>query len=397
MMDSLSTALHNIYTNLPLAKHTHRLFLMQSLGEILAEDIIATENSPEFETSAMDGYAIRYEDQSLGELFIENILPAGTDISTEVTTGKCVKTFTGSLMSRGSDTIIPIENVEVIGSKIKIIKPVSKGFSVREVGENYQKGEVLLQKGTQIGYAEIGVLAALNYVQISVYQKPRVGIIATGSEIVEVGETMHNASQIRSTNHFSLEALCIQNGALVNRYGIVGDDKEKIKKAIVDSLQNDDVVITTGGVSVGDFDFVKDILNQMDIEYIIDKVHIKPGRHIKALKVANKYIFAFPGFPYSSIVTCIFFALPVLWALQGWKKKHQMLSATFCGEYKKQSIYEEIIACDIEFRDGKYFANISTKRSGSSAIMTNLLQDAAFFITDKDLADGDEVSILKLR
>jgi len=178
-----------------------KVFLSDTLGRILARDIIAKENNPKFETSAMDGYAIRAQDQDVGMLKIIDYLPAGSYKGNLVVEGTCVKTFTGSLMSEGSDSLIPIENVEVQGDMIKIISPVNKGFASRPIGENYKKGEVLIKKGTKIRYAEIGVLAELGYVQVSVFMKPRISILATGSEILDFGEEKQNISQIRSSNH----------------------------------------------------------------------------------------------------------------------------------------------------------------------------------------------------
>ncbi len=154
-------------------KNKEKLFLTNSIGRVLAIDIVAKENSPKYPTSAMDGYAIRYEDQDSEIIKIIDRNPAGTVIESEVEKEVCIKTFTGSLMPKGADTLIPIENVEVENENIKVVKKVPKGFAVREVGENYKKDEVLIKKGTIIGFAEIGVLASLNIVQIPVYCKPK--------------------------------------------------------------------------------------------------------------------------------------------------------------------------------------------------------------------------------
>ncbi|MFA6756644.1 MAG: molybdopterin molybdotransferase MoeA, partial [Sulfurospirillaceae bacterium] len=181
--------------------------LMESWGRILAKDIFAQESQPEFPTSEMDGYAIRFEDQELKRLKITQHLPAGTDTSKEVQNGECIKTFTGSLMSDGSDTIIPIENVEVNGEYINIVTPVKKGFAVRPVGEAYFKGDLLMAKGTKIDFAQIGVLAGLGIVHIPVFIPPKVAILATGSEIVDIGEPLPSPAHIRSSNHVTLAAL----------------------------------------------------------------------------------------------------------------------------------------------------------------------------------------------
>ena len=152
-----------LLTSVVLNKQTtQKLFITNAIGKVISKDIIADHNSPEFPTSGMDGYAIKYEDINSDFLEIIDKNPAGFVVSSEVSKGKCIKTFTGSLMPKGSDTLIPIENVEVINNQIKIINEVPLCFAVRQIGENYKKDEVLIKKGTTIGFAEIGVLASLN-------------------------------------------------------------------------------------------------------------------------------------------------------------------------------------------------------------------------------------------
>ncbi len=376
------------------------LFLIDALDRILAIDIVAKENNPIFETASMDGYAIRAEDQELGELKIIDFLPAGSYKGNLVIKGTCVKTFTGSLMSEGSDTLLPIENVEVSGDKIRIVAPVPKGFSSRPVGENYKRGETLIKKGTKIGYAQIGVLAELGYVQIPVFIKPRISIIATGSEILDFGEPKENISQIRSSNHITIEAILKKAGADTIRYGIVKDDKEEIKDKISQALKSSDIVVTTGGVSVGDYDFVKDILGDMEPKYIVNGSFIKPGRHIKIVKIGDKYIFALPGFPYSSSVGTFLYVLPLLRAMSGRKFELLTLKAYMDEDYKKRSKYKEFTACNLFFRDGKVVVNLDGKKTGSSAILNNMLDDAALLSVDekvKELKKGDLVEVVLLK
>ena len=147
MLEKYDISLKALEDSIDFTLGEEKLFLTEALGRILAEDIVATFDNPEFETASMDGYALRAEDQSLGTLTIIDNLPAGSYKGNLVSKGTCVKTFTGSLMSEGSDTLLPIENVEVVDNTIKIITPAKPGFSVRPVGENYKKGEVLIKKG----------------------------------------------------------------------------------------------------------------------------------------------------------------------------------------------------------------------------------------------------------
>jgi len=376
-----------------------KVFLSDTLDRILAEDIIAKANNPEFETSSMDGYAIRAQDQKQGKLKIIDYLPAGSYKGNLVVEGTCVKTFTGSLMSEGSDSLIPIENVEVIGDEIKIISPVSKGFASRPIGENYKKGEVLIKKGTKIRYAEIGVLAELGYVQVSVFVKPRISILATGSEILDFGEAKENISQIRSSNHVTIEAILKEAGADTIRLAIAKDDKIKIQEVMSEALRHSDILVTTGGVSVGDYDFVKEVLGDMKPQYIVDGAFIKPGRHIKIVKVGYKYIFALPGFPYSSSVGAFLYILPLLRAMSGRDFESKVLKAYIDEDYKKRSKYKEFTACNLVQKDGKITVNLDGKKTGSSAILNNMLENAALLCIDEEtrkVNKGDLVDVIVL-
>ena len=376
-----------------------QLFLGETLGRVLGEDIVAKDNSPEFETSGMDGYAIKYEDQKKGKIKIIDKLPAGTANSVEVKEGTCIKTFTGSLISKGADTLIPIENVEVEGDYIIIKEEVPKGFSVRPIGENYKKGETLIKKGTLIGYAEIGVMAGLNRVKVSVKREPVVSVLATGSEILELGETRTNISQIRSTNHYTIEAITKKAGAKTHNMGVVGDDLDSIKKAIINALEFSDIVITTGGVSVGDYDFVKEAVDSIEAKVLIKGVVIKPGMHIRVVKVGKKYIFALPGFPYSSAVTTHLYITPLIKRMLGVDDSYDIVYAKMSEDYKKRSKKSEFTAVNLIYDKDGYKVDLKGKKSGTSAILTNMLNNAALlWIKEKegDLKKGDIARVIRV-
>jgi molybdopterin molybdotransferase len=393
-------SLKNLKTSFTKTKMDERVFIDQALGRILSEDIVADHNSPAYPTSAMDGYAIKFEDQRLGRIKIVGDLPAGTYRDEELMGGYGVKTFTGSLMIKGSDTLIPIENVEVEGDEIVIKEEVPEGFSVRPVGENYKEGEVLIERGSKIDFAEIGVLASLNIAQVSVYKKPSLAVIATGSEILDVGERQSNPSQIYSSNQFTLEALAKRAGANVTRTPLAKDDKESLQSVIHDALEDHDILVTTGGVSVGDYDFVKDILKGLDAEYITEGVILKPGQHIKIVKTANKYIVALPGFPYSSTVTFILYVIPLIKMFMGLNPTLPYVKAVLKEGYKKRSKKTEFAACNLYYENGTYTVDFSGKKSGSSAILTNMLGDTGLLEVPResgDLEAGSLVDVINLK
>ena len=364
--------------------------LMEAQGMFLAEDIVANFNSPEFPTSGMDGYAIKFEDQTLGELQIAAINPAGGDEIPELIGGKAIKTFTGSLMPKGSDTLIPIENVEVINEKIVIKEDVPYAFSVREVGENFKKGEVLIKRGTKIDFEEIALLASLNYVKVKVFSKVKVAIIATGSELLELGEEQTKPSQIRSSNNYTIEAIAKKYGAEPINLGCIGDDIEAIKERFKYALESSDIVVSTGGVSVGDFDFVKDVVrDELGAEVLFKGVVIKPGQHIMVAKVDNKVIIALPGFAYSSTVTALVYLLPVIYKFYNSSYKMPIVKAKLMSKYKKKSKKTEFTPANLSIKEGEICVDFIGKKDGTSAIMTNMLGECALTITTPGSGDKE--------
>jgi len=378
---------------------TKKLYLTDALGYVLAEDIVADHNSPEFPTSAMDGYAIIHEDMTLGTLKVGSINPAGSALKEEVIGGTCIKTFTGSLMPHGADTLIPIENVEVDGDDIIIKEEVSQGFSVREVGENYAKGQLLIPKGTKIDFPQIGVMASLNIANVLVYEKPTVAILSTGSELLELDEEQTNDAQIRSSNNYILEAIVKKYDGVPVQLGCIKDDKASITQAVSDALEKSDMVVTTGGVSVGDFDFVKDVIVELGCDVVFKGVRVKPGQHIMVARKGDKFIIGLPGFAYSSTVTALLYVVPIIEKLQQGKCSLRKVKAILKEAFIKRAKKAEFTACNISLMQGRYYIDFKDKKIGSSAILTNMLGNVALLVTSEDDGSkevGDEVDVLLL-
>lgn len=372
-----------------------KVAITDALDRNIAYDVTAAENYPAKPVSAMDGYAFAFKD-GLNELELITDLPAGSDKGLHVEGSKCVKTFTGSLMSEGTDTLVPVENVEVSGSKIIIKKSVPKGFAVRAVGESYKKGEILIKKGTRLTYAEIALLAELGVFHVSVFIRPRVAILATGSEIKDLGEPLDSPAQIHSSNHVGIAMQIRKMGAEPIICEIVRDKAELVEKAIINALKSADILVTTGGISMGDYDFVKGALNE-NFKLIIEGAAIKPGRHIRVAKSGDKYIFALPGFPYSAMVMCVLYVRVLIntWFSQ----EEPKITAIMDEDYKKRSPFLEFTAVNLENRDGKIFVNLNGKKLGSSAIVNNLTNEAALLIIPKEtefIAKGEVVEVLKM-
>ncbi len=391
----------NILNNINTSKiSTEKLFITNAIGRVIAKDIIANHNSPKFPTSAMDGYAIKFEDINNEEIKIIARNPAGSVLEVEVTTNCCIKTFTGSLMPKGSDTLVPIENVKLFEDKIKIIKAVPFGFAVRSIGENYKKNEVLIKKGTVIGFAEIGVLASLNISQVEVVINPTVAIASTGSEILDLGETQTNDSQIRSSNHLTLEALFKSNGANTIQMGVVKDDMDSITNLLETALLKADIIVTTGGVAVGDYDFVQDVIkDKLKAEVLFHGVNIKPGMHLLIALKDNKIIVALPGFAYSSTVCAILYVLPLIYKFRNSNEKLPIVKARINKDLAKFQAKTIFTACNVEYKNDEYQINFDGKKEGTSAILTNMLENPALLIqkeNSENIKSGDLVDILLL-
>ncbi|MBU0719734.1 molybdopterin molybdotransferase MoeA [bacterium] len=387
--------------NLLDVEHTRKenVPLSSSLGRILAEDIVAVHSDPQFPTASMDGYAVIHSDLQELNIKILGTNPAGNNEQRVIRSGECIKTFTGSKMPEGSDTLIQIENVSVEEDTIVIHETVPKGSSVRPVGEGYKAGDTLIKKGTKIGFAQIGVMAALNIVMVKVALKPRVAVISTGSEILDLGVHSDNPAQIRSSNNYTLAALFESAGAEVIQLGVVGDDKDSIMKTFQNALACADILVSTGGVSVGDYDFVKDIVPRLGAEVVYKGVAIKPGKHILLAQKSEKFVLALPGFAYSSTVTAVLYALPLIAKMLGKEDAYKTVEAKLAQDFKKRSTLTEFTACNIVLEEGEYFVDFKGKKVGSSAILTNLLHNSGLMISaeeDNNLPEGTSVNVILL-
>ena len=422
---SYEKGLELLLANVAPYEKVEKIAITECLGRILAEDIRASSDYPAFATASMDGYAVRFSEQE-SPLKIIGSVPAGTMPAFKPQKNECVKTFTGSLMSADLDTLVPVENVEVVGvagaengensqnspknsanlqknsqnsSQIQtlIIKQkVPLNHAVRAVGESYKKNDILLKKGTRLEFSELALLAELGFFHISVFIKPVIGVLSSGNELKDLGESLENPAQIRSSNHIAIASLARNFNARAVIFPLLKDEPQAVKAALTSALQSCDILITTGGVSVGDFDFLKEAIK--GYELIIDKLDIKPGRHIKIAKSGKGFILAFPGFPYSSMVAFHLYAREILnsWLCQ---KKDYVIKAFLKGAYNKKSPYFEFVACNVEFDNGRVCVNLRDKKQGSSAIIGNLNHKAALMLVPKErlnIIEGELVDIMLL-
>jgi molybdopterin molybdotransferase len=316
--DALNTVLSQNFT-----PGNERIALSESLGRILAEDIFSDMDMPPFDKSAVDGFACRMADVGThhgmsvpDSLQIIETIPAGTIPQKIILPGQCAKIMTGAMVPSGADCVVMVEFSEMVGeNQVRLtIETPAKNICYR--AEDIKSGEHVLQKGIQINPAHVAVLASVGAINPLVGRLPTVGIISTGDELVEPGATPGMA-QIRNSNAWQLEAQVKTVPALSTYLGIAPDEGPELRLIIDLALANNDVVLLTGGVSMGDFDFVPVIMQEAGIEILFKSVAIQPGKPTVFGRRNNTYIFGLPGNPVSSFVLFEMMVKPFLRLMMG--------------------------------------------------------------------------------
>jgi molybdopterin molybdotransferase len=301
---------------------TEKVYLLDALGRVLAEDVISEEDRPSFDNSAMDGYAVHWEDikDAPVELLVVGEIPAGAEETFELPRGCAVKIFTGAPIPKGATAVIPVEYTEAKNGKVLIKEAFKEGANIRRKGEELKAGEIVLQKGTILRHYEIGLLASLNKVQVEVSRRPRVAVLSTGDEIKDLGEPITKPSQIRTSNGYTLMAGISLAGGEPHYLGIVPDEPDKLKKAL-SQLEEYDVFITTGGVSAGDKDYIKTLVEEVGVKVHFHKVRIKPAKPILfgTYKEGKGLFFGIPGNPVSCAMAFDLIVKPALLKMQSAK------------------------------------------------------------------------------
>lgn len=287
------------------SKHrkTEILPLANCLHLVSADEVFAPINVPSFDNAAMDGYAFRFED-FLNELNLQiiNEIQAGTDALLPLKKGEAARIFTGAPIPENGDTVIPQEDVLVENGMLKFQKKVNKNANVRQKGTQTQKGTLILKKNTKITAEYIGFLATFGIAELEVFAPPKIGIITTGKELVKAGNSLENY-QIYDSNSVFLIAAFGEIGLKLSFSIWVDDNKNELKNAIQENVEKVDVLIFTGGISVGDYDFLKPVLDDLDVQESFYRVKQKPGKPLFFGTLNNTEIFALPGNP-SAVVMC---------------------------------------------------------------------------------------------
>jgi molybdopterin molybdotransferase len=298
----------------PLASES--IPLAEALGRTLARDIRAGGPVPPFAKATMDGYAIRAADTRPAEgadfvdLQVTEDLPAGRISRRALGPGQAARIMTGAPLPKGADAVVMVEDTEKSGARVKVLRPARDGDNIGEAGEDIKKGELVLAKGDLIGPAEVGMLAALGHASVRVSRRPEAAVIARGDEIVEPGQRTR-PGQIRNSNGHALRALALQAGAKASYLGIARDKNSSLKLKIRKAHEAD-ILVLSGGVSVGDYDLVKEELRALGVRPVFWRVRIKPGKPVFFGVRGRQLVFGLPGNPTSAMVTFHLFVRPAI-------------------------------------------------------------------------------------
>ena len=295
-----------------------RVALAHCVGRVLAEDLAAPASLPAFPASAVDGYALRSADAGK-PLRVVGESAAGRPFAGKIEPGTAARILTGGVLPDGADCVVMVEDVRLEGEVVTTPAPLKAGSNYHVPGADLRAGELVVLAGTQLGAAEIGLAAALGFPRLPVRRRPRVALMSTGDELVEVGEKP-GPGQIVDSNRWALLAALREAGAEVRSLGLAPDQPEALRKLVVDVLSEVDVLVTSGGVSVGTHDLIKPLLELLGTVHV-GRVKLKPGKPFTFATLRagerEKLAFGLPGFPVSSLVTFEVFVRPALRKMQG--------------------------------------------------------------------------------
>ena len=370
-------------------------------GRVLAEDIYAENNIPQLDNSAMDGYAVRSSDiigasrENPKTLSVIYDLRAGFLAPQPIKKNQAIRIMTGAPIPRGADSVVMVEYTEKIGKgeSVKIFKEEKKDKNIRMFGEDIKKDELVICKGTRLDSAHIGILASLGKSVVKVTRKPRVAILATGDEVIDIDEKL-KPEKLRSSNTYTLYSQVIKLGGVPKNLGIAKDNPEELEKKIKEGFDCD-LILTSGGVSVGDYDFVKDVLAKLSADIKFWKVRMKPGKPLVFGMVGKIPMFGLPGNPVSSMMSFEVFAGPTILKMLGQKEnKQKEVTATLENDLKKKKGSKYFIRAKTRWENGRYLTYTAGPQ-GSGILKSMALANSLIILPedDEDIKKGSNVLV----
>jgi molybdenum cofactor synthesis domain-containing protein len=400
---TVETSLNKLLDKIEVKDEKEVVVLLDAVNRVLAEDIVSERNVPHFNRAAMDGYAVRAEDtfgaspDSPLLLKVTDKIEIGEKRQARIEKGEAVRIATGAAMPEGSNAVVMIEYTIRLNDMVEIYRAVTPAENVSLTGEDVKIGEKILEKGTILQPQDIGMLAALGRTSVEVFKKPVVAVLSTGDELVNP-EKRPESGEIVDVNRFSVISALKLLGCDVIDCGICRDDKQKIEEKVIKELKNADMLIVSGGTSVGERDLLPEIIKKLG-EIVVHGVAIKPGMPVALAVVSSKPVILLPGFPVAALVAFYNFVPPIL---------EKMLNACIWQKYYVKARASKRIPS----REGiRTFTRVIIKktvegyiaepiRTSGSGILSSMVKAHGFAIIPEDsegVEEGDEIDVLILR
>ncbi|MGB7573220.1 MAG: gephyrin-like molybdotransferase Glp [Thermodesulfobacteriota bacterium] len=376
-----------------------KVSLLDALGRVIGEDIYAKRNIPPLDNSAMDGYALKSEDVRKASqnhpvrLVVIEDLPAGFISTKTVEKGKAIRIMTGAPIPKGADAVVPVEVTKKEDGFVLIFNAAGPGENIRVSGEDVKQGDRVISRGNIVRPAEVGMLASVGRSFVSVYQRPLVAILCTGDELVDVDGDL-NEVKIISSNSYTIGAQVKDCGAIPLQLGIAKDRKEEIEEKLRQGIRAD-VLISSAGVSVGDYDFVKDVMKHLGMEMVFWKVAMRPGQPLAFGTMGGKPVFGLPGNPVSSMISFEQFVRPALLKMMGCRHIFRpLVEAVLKEEIKKMAGRRYFIRGSISFENNQYV--VTTTGEQGSGMLRSMVKANGLIVIPEDqeiVRAGEKVKV----
>lgn len=378
-----------------------KVSLLDSLGRVLGEDIVAPRDNPPWDNSAMDGFAVRWEDikqehaiAKIPELTVIEDVPAGAVATKAVGKGQAIRIMTGAPIPEGADTVVRVEYTEATADRVRILKSESgRGANIRPRGEDVKRGDRIIRTGTVLRPAEVGMLAILAKSFVMVHQRPRVGILSTGDELIDLDEPF-DEHKIVNSNSYGIAAGVQEAGGVPVLLGIARDDPEALAAKITQGLGCEFLVLS-GGVSMGDYDFTKAVFAQLGAEMNFWKLAIRPGQPVAFGRIQRTLAFGLPGNPVSSMVTFDQLVRPAILKMGGHRTwQRPVVQAVFQETFTKQPDRRHFLRGVVRRENG--VLTVRTTGGQGSGILTSLVKANGLIdipVEVERLKPGDVVNV----
>jgi molybdopterin molybdotransferase len=395
---TVEDALEAIQQQVHAVKGMERIALRGALDRVLAEPVIAPHNVPPHRNSAMDGYALRaadLPDNGEATFRVTGASFAGAPYAGTINPGECVRIMTGAVVPKGADTVVMQEQVQRNNDQISISPGHTEGQNIRHPGEDIQQGAIVLEPGRLLNAADIGLLASMGFAEVSVLRKPRVVFFSTGDELKGIGEPL-GEGDIYDSNRYTLYALLSRMNIEMIDQGVIPDDPEAVRRAFSDASELGDLVITSGGVSVGEADFVQQTLDELG-EVGFWKIAMKPGKPLAFGRLGQAWFFGLPGNPVSTMATFALFVRPALQVMKGAQvEKPLSLHAKLQTNVKKKPGRKEYQRGILSQADNGQLS-VSTTGLQESHVLSSMSKANCFIVLPREsgpLAAGAEVEVI---